>query len=194
MKHATIIKACWLYMPFLNVLSLTWWKNEERPEREAFSDEDSDEKDSDHEEVVNPKKKQAKRKCGANEAASSKRIKPNPKSHICISKPSVPPTMLNKQAPKSSLGYQWIHQNRLLMRLHSDSNRINPSSHPSLLEDNSRGDQLYNYYCDYVTFKIQCKYPDFNFSNVFCRISKQKFSWWKSFLSSKKATQALSVQ
>ena len=82
------------------VLPLSRWKKEELPEREAFSDEDSDEEDSDYEEVVNPKKKQAKRKRGANEAASSKRIKPNPKPQIRIPKKSVPPAMLNKQASK----------------------------------------------------------------------------------------------
>ena len=42
------------------VLPLTRWKKENSPEREAFSDEDSDEEDSDYEEVVIPKKKQAK--------------------------------------------------------------------------------------------------------------------------------------
>ena len=50
------------------------------PECDAFSDEeDSDEEDSEYEEVMIPKKKQAKRKRGANEAASPKRVKPNPK-------------------------------------------------------------------------------------------------------------------
>ena len=53
----------------------------ELPEREAFSDEDSDEEDSDFEEFVIPKKKQAKPKRGADEAASLKRIKPNPNPH-----------------------------------------------------------------------------------------------------------------
>ena len=61
------------------VLPLERWKKEEPPERECFSDEDSDEEDSDYEEIVIPKKKQAKRKLRANEAASSKRIKLNPK-------------------------------------------------------------------------------------------------------------------
>ena len=60
-------------------LPLKRWKKEEPPERECFSDEDSDEEDSDYEEIVISKKKQVKRKLRANEAASSKRIKPNPK-------------------------------------------------------------------------------------------------------------------
>ena len=58
----------------------------EAPEREAFSDEDSDEEGSDYKEVVIPKKKQAKQKRGANEAASSKPIKANPKPQIRILK------------------------------------------------------------------------------------------------------------
>ena len=67
---------------------------------EVWQDDDSDEEDSDYEEVEIPKKKQAKRKRGANEAASSKRIKPNPKPQIRIPKKSLPPIMLNQQAPK----------------------------------------------------------------------------------------------
>ena len=83
------------------VLPLSRWKNDKPPERDTFSDEeDSDEEDSEYEEVMIPKKKQAKRKRGANEAASSKRIKPNPKSQINIPKKSVPRAMSNKQAPK----------------------------------------------------------------------------------------------
>ena len=61
---------------------------------------DSDEEDSDYQEVVIPKKKQAKRKRGVNETASSKRIKPNPNSQIRITKKSVPPAIPNKQVPK----------------------------------------------------------------------------------------------
>ena len=71
------------------------------PECDAFSDEeDSDEEDSEYEEVRIPKKKQAKRKRWANEAASSKRVKPNPKSQIHIPKKLVPRAMPNKQTPK----------------------------------------------------------------------------------------------
>ena len=58
----------------------------QHPERRCFSDEDSDEEDSDYEEIVIPKKKQTKRKLRANEAASSKRIKPNPKPQLRVSK------------------------------------------------------------------------------------------------------------
>ena len=71
------------------VLPLTRWKKENPPEREAFSDEDSDKEDSEYEEVVIPKKK-LKRKREANKAASSKRIKPNPKPQIRIPKKLVP--------------------------------------------------------------------------------------------------------
>ena len=73
---------------------------EEFPEREAFSDEDSDEEDSDFKEIMIPKKKQAKRKRGSNEAASLKRIKPNPKPQIRIPKKLVSRTITNKQASR----------------------------------------------------------------------------------------------
>ena len=44
----------------------------------------------------------------------------------------------------SALGHQWSHQGRLLAHLQSDSDRINRSPHPTLLEDNSGGTiQLY---------------------------------------------------
>ena len=82
------------------VLPLSRWKKEELPEREAFSDEDSEEEDSDFEEIVIPKKKQAKRKRGSDEAASLKRIKPNPKPQIRIPKKLVPRTITNKQVPR----------------------------------------------------------------------------------------------
>ena len=82
------------------VLPLSRWKKAELPEREAFSDEDSDEEDSDFEEFVIPKKKQAKRKRGADEAVSLKRIKPKPKPQIRIPKNLVPRITINKQAPK----------------------------------------------------------------------------------------------
>ena len=63
------------------VLPLKLWKKEEPPESECFSDEDSHEDDSDYEEIVIPKKRQAKIKLKASKAASSERIKPirNPK-------------------------------------------------------------------------------------------------------------------
>ena len=57
-------------------LTLKRWKKEEPPERECFSDEDSDKDDSNYEEIVIPKKRQAKIKLKASKAASSKRIKP----------------------------------------------------------------------------------------------------------------------
>ena len=82
------------------VLPLSRWKKEEIPERECFSDEDSDEEDSDSEEFVIPKKKQTKRKRVANEATSSKRVKPNPKPRLRIAKKLLPRVMPNKQAPR----------------------------------------------------------------------------------------------
>ena len=44
------------------VLPLKRWKKKEPPDRESFSDEDSDEEDSDYEEIVIPKNKQANEK------------------------------------------------------------------------------------------------------------------------------------
>ena len=74
------------------------------PECECFSDDYSDEEDSDYEESVIPKKKQAKRKLRANEAASSKRIKPNPKTaakpQLRVPKKLVPRAIQGNQAPK----------------------------------------------------------------------------------------------
>ena len=66
-----------------NVLPLSRWKKEQ-PERDAFSDEEdsSDEEESKYEEVTIPKKKRAKRKREENQAANSKRVKPNPKPII----------------------------------------------------------------------------------------------------------------
>ena len=85
------------------VLPLSQWKKDPPSEREAFSDEDSDEEDSEYEEILIPKKKDVKRKRGANEVANSKRIKPNPKPQIRIPKKSVRPAMPNNQAPKKRL-------------------------------------------------------------------------------------------
>ena len=66
-------------------------------------DEDSDEEDSDYEEIVIPKKKQAKRKLKLNEVASSKRIKTNPKHQMRISKKLLPRAMPNNQTPKKAI-------------------------------------------------------------------------------------------
>ena len=49
-----------------------------------------------YEEVVIPKKQQAKRKREANEAASSKRAKPNPKPQLHIPKKLVPRAKRNQ--------------------------------------------------------------------------------------------------
>ena len=62
------------------VLPLSQWKKDPPSEREAFSDEDSDEEDSEYEEILIPRKvKDMKRKREANEIAKSRSIKPNPK-------------------------------------------------------------------------------------------------------------------
>ena len=62
---------------------------------------DSDEEDSEYEEVMIPKKKQqAKQKRAPNEAASSKRIKPNPKPQFRVPKKIVPWAIPSNQAPK----------------------------------------------------------------------------------------------
>ena len=59
------------------VLPLERWNKEKLAERKCFSDENSNEEDSDYEEIVIPKKKQAKRKLRANEAVSNKTQNPN---------------------------------------------------------------------------------------------------------------------
>ena len=158
------------------VLPLNRWKKEKPPDRECFSDEDSDEEDSDYEEVVISKKNQAKRKRGANEAASSKRIKPNPKPQIRIPKKSVPRTMPNKQAPKkrprASMDPLGPPPGAPPLKRFKP-NQLKPSSIPSPRQ--FEGEPTV-YYCDYVTnvtYKIQYKYPDGNFSKAFYRMSKQ---------------------
>ena len=57
-------------------------------------------------EIVIPKKKQAKRKLRTNEAASPKRIKPNPKPELRVLKKLVSRAISSNQAPKSGFGYQ----------------------------------------------------------------------------------------
>ena len=72
-------------------LPLKRWKKEEPPERECFSDEDSNKDDSNYryEEIVIPKKRQAKIKFKASKAASSKSIKPIPKTKMSSKEISV---------------------------------------------------------------------------------------------------------
>ena len=105
------------------VLPLSRLKQGSPPEQEAFSNEGSDEEDSEYEGTLIPKKKDVKRKREANEFANSKRIKPNPNPKICIPKKSVWPAMPNNQAPKkrprTSTGPPGLGH------LQSDSNRIN---------------------------------------------------------------------
>ena len=52
------------------------------------------------EEIVIPRKKQAKRKLRANEAESPKRIKPNPKPELLVLKKLVSLAIPSNQAPK----------------------------------------------------------------------------------------------
>ena len=84
------------------VLPLSRWKKEEPP-----GDEDSDEEDSDYEEVLIPNKKQTKRKRVANETASSKRVKPDPKPRLRVAKKLLSRVMPIKQArrkrPRASM-------------------------------------------------------------------------------------------
>ena len=61
---------------------------------------DSDEEDSDYEEVLIPNKKQTKRKRVANETASSKRVKPDPKPRLRVAKKLLSRVMPIKQAPR----------------------------------------------------------------------------------------------
>ena len=142
-------------------LLLSRWKKEPPPEREAFSDEDSDEEDSEYEEILIPKKKDVKRKREANEITNSRSIKPNPKPQIRIPKKSVRPAMPNNQAPKKTVsgidGAAW-----------PTSKAIQTESIEALILPFSKiireGPTVY--YCDHVTnvtYKIQYKYPDISF-------------------------------
>ena len=128
------------------VLPLERWKKQPMPEREAFSDEESDEEDSEYEEVVIPKAKKRKLK---GEKSNAKRIKLNP--NPLTPKKQEPRAIPIKKASKKRPGLRKLCQDLLLASLQSGSNQINRSPHPSLLEYNSRGDQLYTEYCfDYT--------------------------------------------
>ena len=70
---------------------------------------------------------------------------------------------------------------------------INPFVAPVALTDPDLDKQSPQFRIAHIKHFKSLK-SDFNFPNVFYRISKQKFPWRKSFLSSKKATQALSAQ
>ena len=86
------------------VLPIERWKNMPITEREAFSDTDSDEEDSDYEEVVIPK---VKRKRDIEEENSNvKRTKLTPKPKIPKMHPSraIPTTMSPKRRPRVSKG------------------------------------------------------------------------------------------
>ena len=100
-QHFKALKSKFVwYIWHKKVLPFGRWKKEKLFECETFSDEDSGEEDSDYEEFVVPKKKQAKRKREANEAAKPKSYRQPPKPHIRIPKKVVPPAMSNKRLPK----------------------------------------------------------------------------------------------
>ena len=126
------------------------------------------------EEIVIPKKKQAKRKLRANEAASPKRIKPNPKPELRVLKKLVSRAIPSNQAPK-----EWP---RASIEPPGPPPGAPPSKElrPKLSSIPSRGYKFERgptvFYCDYVinvTYKIQYKYPNCNFSKVFYRKSNQ---------------------
>ena len=90
-------------------LPLKRWKKEEPPERECFSDEDSDEDDSNYEEIVIPKsqkKRQVKIKLKASKVASSKRIKPMPKPQVHPKEISAARNVKESSAKKSVARHQ----------------------------------------------------------------------------------------
>ena len=62
------------------VFPLTWWKKEKLSERENFSDEDSDEEDSDYEEFVVPKKEASKAKAWSKRSHKPEAFQTNPKT------------------------------------------------------------------------------------------------------------------
>ena len=96
----TLHSLSWICLPYVHLVEYVFveqgsfvmkkalpvkrWKKEEPPERECFSDEDSDGDDSNYryEEIVIPKKRQAKINFKASKAASSRRIKPIPKHQM----------------------------------------------------------------------------------------------------------------
>ena len=104
-------------------------------ELEAFSDTDSDEEDSDYEEVVIPK---IKRKRDTEEENS------NVKWTKLIPKPKIPVStcihLVQFQQSSRQKGDPWFRKLRqdLLASLQNGSNQASRSSHLSLLEDNSR--------------------------------------------------------
>ena len=120
------------------VLPLSRWKKEP-PEREAFSDEDSDEEDPEYEEMLIPKKKDVSEsvKQTKSKIRSASNQTQNPRFAYQRNQCGQQCQAIKRQ--KSGLGHQWGRQDRLRAHLQSDSNQINRSPHPSLLENNSRG-------------------------------------------------------
>ena len=83
------------------VLPLERWKKQPMPEREAFSDEESDEEDSEYEEVVIPKAKKRKLK---GEKSNAKRIKlnPNPRTPKKQEPRAIPIKKASSERPRAS--------------------------------------------------------------------------------------------
>ena len=115
-----------------NILPLEQWKNMPIAEREAFySDTDSDEKNSDYEEVVIPK---VKRERDIEEENS------NVKRTKLILKPKIPKCihLVQFHRKKDDPGFRKVRQDLLLASLQNGSNQASRTSHLSLLEDNPR--------------------------------------------------------
>ena len=111
------------------------------------------------EEIVIPKKKQANRKFRANEAASPKRIKPNPRPELRVLKKLVSRAIPSNQAPKKRPRASIEPPGPPPGAPPSKELRPKPSSLPSRRYKFERGPTVF--YCDYVTnvtYKIQCKY------------------------------------
>ena len=116
-----------------NILPLERWKNIPIAKCEAFySDTDSDEKNSDYEEVVIPK---VKRERDIEEENSNvKRTKLKPEIPKCIHLVQFQQT----SRPKRDPGFWKVRQDLLLASLQNGSNQASRTSHLSLPEDNSR--------------------------------------------------------
>ena len=148
------------------VLPLSQWKKDPPSEREAFSDEDSDEEDSEYEEILIPKKKDVKRKRGANELSrkfEAYQTKPKiPDSHT--KEISAASNAKQSNAKKAASGINGAARTAFW----PTSKAIQTESIEALILPFSKivreGPTVY--YCDHVTnvtYKIQCKYPDISF-------------------------------
>ena len=113
-------------------MPLERWKN--MPIAEL--DTDSDEEDSDYEEIVIPK---VKRKRDIEEENSNvKRTKLIPKPKIPVSTCIHLVQFQQSSRQKGDPGFRKVRQHLLLANLQNGSNQASRSSHLSLLEDNSK--------------------------------------------------------